>query len=362
MPTKTSPASIPGLISNGIRAPLPPFARSDENPRAKPIALEERTLLTARQSAAKQAAHEMFAYPPRRFTTKSAPHTPYQRIAIHDEMPRFVRGIEGIGIAGDVVRVYVREDIDPEVKIPDTIKDLPTEPVASSGFRAQSPARHDALSPVVCGVSVGHHRITYGTLGCLVDIPGSRCILSNSHVLTHPDGSVGDEIMQPGPYHSRRDAPSRRIACLTDHEPLVFGSAVNHIDAAIAALDDHASAIPEIMTIGRPVNPPVPAVPNQAVTKHGAYTGLTCGTVVDVSFDGNVYYDRFYHLTAYFENQIVIVGTHGPFSHAGDSGSLVVDNLGAHPVGLLFAGDDTHTLANPIQAVLNRFGATIVTA
>ena len=28
----------------------------------------------------------------------------------------------------------------------------------------------------------------------------------------------------------------------------------------------------------------------------------------------------------------------------------------------LFAGDNTHTLANPIQAVLNRFGATIVTA
>ena len=65
---------------------------------------------------------------------------------------------------------------------------------------------------------------------------------------------------------------------------------------------------------------------------------------------------------AYFENQIAIVGSDGPFSESGDSGSLILDNPGSHPVGLLFAGDDTHTLANPIQAVLNRFGATIVTA
>ena len=113
------------------------------------------------------------------------------------------------------------------------------------------------------------------------------------------------------------------------------------------------------MTIGRPANPPVPVFLNQSVAKHGRTTGLTFGTVVDVSFDGNVSIDG---QVAYFENQIAIAGTYGSFSEVGDSGSLILDNPGSHPVGLLFAGDATHTLVNPIQAVLNRFGATIVTA
>lgn len=134
---------------------------------------------------------------------------------------------------------------------------------------------------------------------------------------------------------------------------------VSHIDAAIAALDDPGSTIPEIMTIGRPVNPPVPAFLNQSVAKHGRTTGLTFGTVVDINVDGNVNVDG---RPAYFEDQIAIVGTYGPFSDGDDSRSLVLGNPGSHPFGLLFAGDNTHTLANPIQAVLNRLGATIVTA
>ena len=107
------------------------------------------------------------------------------------------------------------------------------------------------------------------------------------------------------------------------------------------------------------VNPPVAAFINQSVAKHGRTTGLTFGSVVDISFDGTVDLNG---RSAYFENQFVIVGGYGPFSEGGDSGSLILDNPGSHPIGLLFAGDDTHTLANPIQAVLNRCGATIATA
>ena len=90
--------------------------------------------------------------------------------------------------------------------------------------------------------------------------------------------------------------------------------------------------------------------------KHGRTTGLTFGSVVDTSFDGNVHYDG---AVAYFEDQIVIVGDAGPFSERGDSGSLVLDTSGPHPVGLLFAGDNSQTIANPIQFILNRFGATV---
>ena len=138
--------------------------------------------------------------------------------------------------------------------------------------------------------------------------------------------------MQPGPYDHTPANQARRIAHLTDYEPLMFGSAVNHIDAAIAALDDIASVTPDIMTIGRPVNPPVPAFLNQSVAKHGRTTGLTFGMVVDISFDGNVDVDG---RVAYFEDQIAIVGNYGPFSDSGDSGSLILDNPGSHPVSVL---------------------------
>ena len=54
----------------------------------------------------------------------------------------------------------------------------------------------------------------------------------------------------------------------------------------------------------------------------------------------------------------------GGFSQGGDSGSLIVtydpDNANEKkPVGLLFAGSSTHTIANPIDLVLDRFGVTI---
>ena len=60
--------------------------------------------------------------------------------------------------------------------------------------------------------------------------------------------------------------------------------------------------------------------------------------------------------------QIVI--TPGTFSAGGDSGSLIVVNsVGSgsdrRPVGLLFAGSSSYTIANPIDAVLTEFRVTI---
>ena len=69
---------------------------------------------------------------------------------------------------------------------------------------------------------------------------------------------------------------------------------------------------------------------------------------------------------ALFVGQIII--TPGSFSAGGDSGSVIVidDRKGKRsgaddlkPVGLLFAGSSMITIANPIDAVLNRFSVTI---
>ncbi|MCY4555415.1 MAG: hypothetical protein OXF79_03345 [Chloroflexi bacterium] len=310
-------------------------------------------MLTSQQVAAKEAAHRRFDYPA---LVTAQEHGEF----IHSkDLPRFTRGIEGIGVAEDVIRIYVLEGDDEGVEIPSEFEGLRTERIPTSGFKILAPTRQGVLSPVPCGVSIGHYNITAGTLGCLVEIPDGVCVLSNNHVLADTNaGAVGDDILQPGPDDQPPGGSSRRIAGLTDFEPLRFGSAVNHIDAAIAALDDPGSAIPMIMGIGRHANPPVPAFLNQAVAKHGRTTALTFGTVADASFDGNVRYNG---KVAYFEDQIAIIGEPGPFSDAGDSGSLVLDHPGSHAVGLLFAGDGSYALANRIQSVLDRFGATIMT-
>lgn len=316
-------------------------------------------MLSAPQAAAKEAAHRQFDYPTRRAAER---HGDLQG---RDKLPRFRHGVEGIGVAGDVLRVYVLEDLAAELETPTEIEGLRVDRVLTAGFHDLAVPRQSRLSPIQCGVSIGHAKPVRlgpviagtGTLGCLVDTPVGRCILSNNHVLAVSNAAnLGDHILQPSLSDaSGSDAPAP-IATLADFEPLKFGSAVNLIDAAIAVLHDVNSAIPDIMTIGPPANPPVAPFLGQSVLKHGRTSGLTFGSVVDVSFDGIVRYDAG---IAYFEDQIAVVGDSGPFSERGDSGSLILNSPGAHPVGLLFAGDDSQTIANPIQSVLNRFGATV---
>ena len=312
-------------------------------------------MLSAHQAAAKDEAHRRFDYPVRITTGERG-------YAASNKLPRLKHGIQGIGIAGDVLRIYVLEDLADDLETPAEIGGLRTQRVVTAGFRHLVAPRQTRLSPTPCGVSIGHaepvgqSHLT-GTLGCLVDTPGGRCVLSNNHVLVVSNAAgLGDHIFQPSPSDAASSGTYARIATLTDFEPLRFGSAVNRMDAAIAALDHADSATADIMTIGPPANPPVAPFLGQSVVKHGRTTGLTFGSVVDTSFDGNVHYDG---RVAYFEDQIVVAGDTGPFSEPGDSGSLVLDTSGPHPVGLLFAGDDSHTIANPIQFVLNRFGATV---
>ena len=257
--------------------------------------------------------------------------------------------LAGIGLAGNAVRVYVLEDRVDGLEIPERFGELRTEVVSTPGFQTLTP----------CGVSVGHVAVTAGTLGCLVDVGGRRHLLSNNHVLANSNAALnGDEVVQPGPTDGGV-APGDVIASLNAFEPIDFTGAVNHIDAALAELVDPAQVTPDIITIGFPVNPPKQASLGQSVAKHGRTTNFTTGAVVDVSFDGYVSYNG--AGTAWFEDQVVVRGFDGPFSQPGDSGSLILEDATSHPVALLFAGDQRLTLANPIDAVLNRFGASIVT-
>ena len=104
----------------------------------------------------------------------------------------------------------------------------------------------------------------------------------------------------------------------------------------------------------------MPAVLNMLVKKCGRTTQFTRGRVTAVAATVNVSYGT--AGVATFQNQIIIQSLNAnPFSAGGDSGSLIVTDVTQQPTGLLFAGSTTHTIANPIQAVLAALGVTIVT-
>lgn len=246
----------------------------------------------------------------------------------------------------------------------------------TGGTTPAEPARNERwLRPVPPGVSTGHPDITAGTIGArVIDETGNVYALSNNHVYANENqASTGDAVIQPGAYDNG-SSPGDDIGTLYDFELIQFPASncnaslgtsdpdCNVIDAAIAstttALLDNSTPSDGY---GTPKSTTAQAYPNQKVKKYGRTTGLTKGSVyvinatVDVGYSGGV---------ARFVNQIVIQP--GGFSAGGDSGSLiVVDGKGrdkAHnnePVGLLYAGSSFFTIANPIDAVLTRFGVDI---
>lgn len=224
------------------------------------------------------------------------------------------------------------------------------------------------VRPAEAGYSVGHYKITAGTIGtCVYDIlPGGTTgsppahgvgmppryyILSNNHVLANTnDAKIGDPILQPGPYDGGVD-PADRIATLTRWIPMTLEPPIsrslhrNLVDAAIAQGQFH-DLDREIYWIGyvrgwrRKANVAVGTV----VQKTGRTTNFTTGRItainatVDVGYGGG--------RVARFFDQIVTTD----MSAGGDSGSLVLtlDNVA---VGLLFAGSSVATIMNQIENV-----------
>lgn len=225
--------------------------------------------------------------------------------------------------------------------------------------------------PVPIGVSTGHPAITAGTIGCrVVDGSGNVYALSNNHVYANENkataGNTGDSVLQPGPYDGGGKDSTRDdyIGTLWAFETINFSGGNNYVDAAIASTttDLLGNATPSD-GYGTPKSTMADAYINQKVKKYGRTTGLTKGQVYALNATVNVGYDSG---TARFVNQIII--TPGGFSAGGDSGSLIVvdDKRGKNegpddrkPVGLLFAGSNTVTIANPIDAVLGAFGVAI---
>lgn len=216
--------------------------------------------------------------------------------------------------------------------------------------------------PVPIGVSTGHPDITAGTIGARVTDGNRIFALSNNHVFANNNGArEGDNLLQPGVADGGRN-PDDALATLYDFEPIQFCGVTcpfNKLDAALAltTAENLGKETPED-GYGRPRSETMEATLGMRVQKYGRTTGHTVGRVTGINGVIDVNYRTG---SARFEGQIII--TDGSFSTGGDSGSLVVSKglLAAdrRPVGLLFAGSSTNTIANPIDLVLDRFGVTV---
>ncbi len=269
--------------------------------------------------------------------------------------------------------------------LPKSVDGFPTDVVATGRIRVFQPPT-GRFRPAPGGVSIGHFEITAGTLGCLVKKNGEIYILSNNHVLANSnDASIGDPILQPGPYDGGTN-PADIIAELAEFIPISYtGSAsscpvANSIAEAcnlVASLTGSSTRLQAVTVqaaknlvdaaIARPLNPSelqsdilgIGAISGSAegalgmaVRKSGRTTGVTTGEIEQVDVTVNVNYggDR----VAQFSDQLLA----GAMSQGGDSGSAVLDG-GGRLVGLLFAGSDRTTVINRIQNVFSLLGVTL---
>jgi hypothetical protein len=197
-----------------------------------------------------------------------------------------------------------------------------------------------------------------GTLGALVTDGSTQYILSNNHVLARSGQAVvGEDVSQPGLIDSNCQVATI-VGDFAGGPPL--GS---NVDAAVATLRaGQMDSTGFILDIGVPSSTVVNPSVGLAVAKSGRTTGFTTGSISSINTSVNVQYQRGCgggkKFTVSYTNQIVISGS--SFSAGGDSGSMIVTNNSSHnPVGLLFAGSSSATIANPIGEVLTKLGAAL---
>jgi hypothetical protein len=277
--------------------------------------------------------------------------------------------------------------------VPHAIDGIPTDVVDAGSFYS---AYQTMIEP---GISIGHYKITAGTLGCfIVDTATSESfILSNNHVLANcNDCEIGDAIQYPGPIDCVGSGDI--IAQLHWYKELLFRGQSGNGGGNCPIVNGVSSVLNVIlklinskyrysvrttpgnynlvdMALGKVVDEDVdvtyampletgsalmkgisPQMLGMEVQKKGRTTGYTKGVITDVAWIGMVNYGTD---IGWFKNQFVVapVSTYTKFSAGGDSGSVVtrVENseTDLHAVGLLFAGSDKETICNPMGYVMD---------
>jgi hypothetical protein len=298
------------------------------------------------------------------------------------------------------------EALSAEDVVPPDISGARTDVVEIGRLEALVNPRDRFRPNIPAGVSIGHYKVTAGTLGAIVfdRNTGEPLILSNNHVLANSnEAEIGDAILQPGPTdHGLR--PDDVVAKLHRFEMLRFikelgtrptppttspplfppggcdivelfatvgntlgkisGSSkrltsvpkpkaqteatpiyANRVDAALARPNNPMLFQQAIAEIGRP-NGTKLAQLGMEVRKQGRTTGYTEGAVTLMNATVDVSYGE--DSQARFIGQVITT----PMSQGGDSGALIVERDSLNAVGLLFAGSRRASIFTPIQTVL----------
>ncbi len=246
---------------------------------------------------------------------------------------------------------------------------VPT-PLQTARFPAPVPLGTSGGNALDTSISGATTYCCSGTIGSLVSRGGKLYILSNTHVLARSDLAVaGEAIIQPGLVDSNCSSAGTVTAGTLSQFFNLENDPRPNVDAALAEILPGAvdplgtiiqlggTAIGGQPTDGTP-NPGSGVAPTigRKVAKSGAATGLTCGTILSITATTNVEYQKGCNsgstYVCDFTNQIVLsdVG----FSAHGDSGSLVVTQDTADPVGLLFSGSSTDTVASPVSVIMQQ--------
>lgn len=211
--------------------------------------------------------------------------------------------------------------------------------------RPGSPIRIKTSAP---NVNQGHR----GTLGAVVTDGARQYILSCNHVL-----AVNGRVPKDAAVVSAQFVGTEDTLAKPGYFIGLERNGGNAVDCAMAPMTTPTKAqatFPDGLALSgdRPADP----VAYAKVTKFGAVTGRTYGTVVDT--DADLYIDYSFGMFR-FEHQFMIDGgSAGPdFATAGDSGSLVVDTDTKRAVAMIFAASGRFAVACPLTEVFQRLEA-----
>lgn len=297
--------------------------------------------------------------------------------------PNYFANVAGVGIGKKVVggdttptysiRVYVVSKINlgalsPATTVPSSFLDLPTDIIEvgrlgrtarlSEAAKVNHAKDPDAAPPPRPGspisVRTNAPNVNQGFRGTLAAVvqagpgPGDpRYILSCNHVL-----AVNGRV--------RKDDDAAIVSAefvgeqSTIAEPSYFkklerdGS--NSADCALGLLPPYTkvqAAFPDGFTLSP--DGPADSKPDMQVTKFGASTGRTYGTIVDADADLYISYS---FGTFRLVHQVVIDSgnDYTDFATLGDSGALVVDTGSRRAIAMIFAASGRFAVACPLTA------------
>lgn len=213
---------------------------------------------------------------------------------------------------------------------------------------------------------IANSRGVPGTAGALVvGADGSRCALTNHHVMFSGGTAVGDRVWAiPSEFD---DGEARNAVCLGRASSgqmgrVTFGDETHFVDCAVVAIARETSFpawLRAALADDTWPSETATAEPGMRVFKHGATTGFTEGVVVDVAYPDHPFIDG----RSWNAPGQLLVDSRDPelnFSAPGDSGAALLDE-GGRIIGLLWGSNaNGQGIACPIGPVLDCLGVRLV--